>query len=412
MSTPRRSFGTRSGRLTSPSSAEKAAKKLRSSAKKLTREDQDDVEQSSAALPGDIDDLVFPLLPDARGIKSSTAEANVAALALLLQNQQQELAALRAERASHTAATATKTDGGSRFARREPRAADLQEYDGSSGAKLEGWLEELTIAVRLFRLNPVEAVDFGSSRLRGAALQWWMSLSGTDLAKIGTADSLGAALRARFQPVTAQRVAREQLRALKQGSRTVNDYIAEFQRLHALLPGMDEADALFAFENGLSGEAIKLELRKAGTEDLKQAIAMAARVGGITATSSPASSSSWVPSRGAAANQMDIDSESSRRLDRLEATLNAIAAAQGTGAKTQTQHGYQQERVAARGRYAGHPGSRGGGSGGPYRPPSVPGVPAAVIQQRKAANQCYRCGSAEHTRFDCPNAISSSGSSF
>lgn len=63
---------------------------------------------------------------------------------------------------------------------------------------------------------------------------------------------MASALRSRFQPVTAARVARQQLDGLRQGSRGINDYIADFQRLHALLPNMAEEDALYAFERGVT----------------------------------------------------------------------------------------------------------------------------------------------------------------
>ena len=129
----------------------------------------------------------------------------------------------------------------SRFARKEPRAQDLREYDGAAGAKLDAWLDELGAAIDLFQLNGREAVDFGVSRLRGAARQWWNTLGAASKAGIGDATALTKALRARFQPITTERVAREQLRALRQGSRGVNDYIADFQRLHALLPDCNRA---------------------------------------------------------------------------------------------------------------------------------------------------------------------------
>lgn len=96
--------------------------------------------------------------------------------------------------------------------------------------------------------------------------------------------------------------------------------------------------------------------------------------------------------------------------------LNALqmqgSAMAGLGAKTQTSRGYQQERSGARGGFRGGRWSgRGGPAGGPARIPNVPGVPAAVVEQRRAAGQCYRCGSAEHTRFECVNASSASAHS-
>jgi hypothetical protein len=40
--------------------------------------------------------------------------------------------------------------------------------------------------------------------------------------------------------------------------------------------------------------------------------------------------------------------------------------------------------------------------------PTISGVPAFVVEQRRAANQCYRCGSGEHQGRQCPNATSAS----
>jgi hypothetical protein len=226
-------------------------------------------------------------------------------------------------------------------------------------------------------------------------------------------------LRTRFQPVTAARVARQQLDGLRQGNRGINDYIAEFQRLHALLPGMAQEDALYAFERGV-GPTIALELRKVAPTRLTDAIALAARIGGLAAA---ASASAAPPSRGASANQMEVGGGEGASLDeRIErAVLNAIQAQQGVappsglGAKTQTQRGYAQER-GARGNFGSRVGGRRGpaeriSSGGEIpRLPKVPGVSPAVVEQRRTAGQCYRCGSSEHTRFECTNASSASAS--
>ena len=310
------------------------------------------------------------------------------------------------------AAAAAQPLSQSRFARKEPRAQDLQEYDGASGAKLDDWLKQLAMTARLYHLSAQESVDFAGSRLRGAALDWWLALGDTELAAIGDSIMLAAALRARFQPVTAARTAREQLDKLQQGSRGINDYIADFQRLSTQigLVSLGEENALYAFERGLRRD-LAVELRKQGVSTLREAIALAARVGGLLQQAAAPQS------RGTAAvNQMDIDDDGSASLDdRIQqAVLNAMYARDSgsMGAKTQTHRGYTQERGRGGGR-GGPQGGRGGrfGGGGPARIPNVPGVPAAVVEQRRAAGQCYRCGSAGHTRFECTNASSASANS-
>lgn len=123
-----------------------------------------------------------------------------------------------------SAAAAAAAEPSSRFARKEPRAQDLREYDGAAGVKLDEWLDELGAAVDLFQLNDREAVDFGVSRLRGPARQWWNALDNAAKAAIrGRMSVLAAALRLRFQPVTASRTAREQLDKLQMSARGVND---------------------------------------------------------------------------------------------------------------------------------------------------------------------------------------------
>jgi hypothetical protein len=105
----------------------------------------------------------------------------MAALMNTVHNQSQQLQQLRAspghspEQSPHRSPQLPSSTQ-SRFARKEPRAQDLREYDGAAGTKLDEWLQELSLATHLFQLNAVEASSFAVSRLRGAALQWWLSL--------------------------------------------------------------------------------------------------------------------------------------------------------------------------------------------------------------------------------------------
>jgi hypothetical protein len=304
------------------------------------------------------------------------------------------------------AATAPAAESVSRFAKKEPRAQDLREYDGAPGAKLDAWLKELARAADLYELSARETVKFGVSRLQDAALDWWLNLGASGKADVSDSGALAAALRKRFQPITAATVAREQLDRLQQGSRHINDYIADFQRLRAQLSDMGSADALHAFVRGLRRD-IAVELRKQRVQAVDEAIELAAHIGSFAVAASAQQS------RGAAANQMDIDEGdgSSGRLDRIEAALNALTAGGrgnvGMGAKTPTQHGYQQEQAQRGGR-----GGRGGFRGGRFgqRPlPVVPGVPEEAVRERIRAQQCLRCGREGHTSHACPNAISASG---
>ena len=196
------------------------------------------------------------------------------------------------------------------------------------------------------------------------------------------------------------------MRALRQGGRGINEYIADFQRLLAQLPSMAEEDALFAFEAGVSRE-IAVELRKQRTQTVADAISLAAHVGSVSVAA---------PAQGrlSAANQMDVDDGDAAGMeDRIaRSVLNALqgqsSGFQGLGAKTQTQRGYASERDGGRGGAA--RGGRGGRFGGGQRPlPVVPGVPSDVVRQRLDAQQCVRCGADGHRSPACPNAISALG---
>ena len=138
-------------------------------------------------------------------------------------------------------------------------------------------------------------------------------------------------------------MAREQLDKLQQGSRHINEYIADFRRLRTQLSDMGEADALHAFLRGLRRD-IAVELRKQRVQAVADAIELAAHVGSIAA----GAAASMTQGRSIHANQMDIDDGEGNagRLDRIEAALNALSSNGGTGAgaRTQMQRGYQQER--------------------------------------------------------------------
>ena len=288
----------------------------------------------------------------------------------------------------------------SRFAKKEPRAQDLREYDGAPGPKLDDWLDELGAAVELFELNDGEAVRFGASRLRDAARLWWNSLGVAGKAAIVGTVALASAMRARFQPVTAARVARDELDRLSQGTRPINAYIADFQKLRARLSSMTEADALHAFERGLRRD-IAVDLRKQRVDKLDDAISLASHIGSIGA-STPSSN------RPGVANQMEIDHGDGSALESrvAQAVLNALhardkaqgAGASGLGAKMQTQRGYQQQ--------GGRGGVRAGAGRFPSQPPQIPGIPEELVQQRWTEKLCLRCGSADHRAMACPNGIS------
>ena len=297
----------------------------------------------------------------------------------------------------------------SRFAKKEPRANDLREYDGAAGVKLDEWIRELRSVTRLFELSEVEAVKFGVSRLRGAAQLWWDALEEAGELVINDPKELAAALRQRFQPVTAERVAREELDRLRQANRHINDYIADFQRICSHCPDMANKEALHAFERGLRPD-IAEKLRIQGVDTVASAIAIAARIGGLT----PSSTINPHGRPVATANQMNIDSNGATDIQRIvnDAVINALRTQPGFGGQHDRDDGAATNNRSGSGNSNGGRLQRGGrpfGGRSARPPPSIPGVPASVVQQRWDSKQCLRCGAADHLALSCPNAISAYG---
>src|SRR5579875_1610755 len=236
----------------------------------------------------------------------SSMRAQLEAYRRLTEEQKEQIELLRAAAArppqsitlpAQGRAGTSATTGPAR--KQEPRLSDLAEYDGAGGDKLDTWLDSLQRCTDYYEMPGADAVRFAAAHLRDTAYSWWRSLDATTAAAMhqnGLA-AFTAALRARFQPVTAERVARGQLDKLLQGGRHVNDYIAEFHKLRARIPSMSDADALYAFERGLRAD-IARELRIQRVATLREATELAARVGEVALAHQ---------TRAAAVNQMEAD---------------------------------------------------------------------------------------------------------
>jgi len=348
------------------------------------------------------DEESMPDQVEGGGVSTPSQSAESRQLAELVRQQQQQIAALQA--AQHQPPSQSSVVSSSRFAKKEPRASDLREFDGSAD-ELDRWVNELGSVIGLFRLTADETVQFAVSRLRDAAWYWWTDLGADGQSMITNADALTSGLRARFQPITTAKVARSQLDQLRQGQRHINEYISEFQRLRARVPRMTDDEAVHVFERGLRSD-IAAELRKSDVGTVAAAIALAARIGGLTPASTPSTSNPH-NRPAASANQM-YDANDMQQMVRT-AVLQAMQAQQSSGdigPSTNVLSG--NSSVNGGGRF--QRGGRRGGGGFNNRPtarqlPVVPGVSPEIVQQRWDAKQCLRCGSLEHRAISCPNAI-------
>ena len=360
------------------------------------------------------DEESMPDQVEGGGVSTPSQSAESRQLAELVRQQQQQIAALQA--AQHQPPSQSPVVSSNRFAKKEPRASDLREFDGSAD-ELDRWVNELGSVIGLFRLTADETVQFAVSRLRDAAWYWWTDLGTDGQSMITNADALTSGLRARFQPITTAKVARSQLDQLRQGQQHVNEYISEFQRLRARVPRMTDDEAVHVFERGLRSD-IAAELRKSDVGTVAAAIALAARIGSLTPASTPSTSNPHGRPAAASIRQMQDATDIQEMV--TTAVLNAMAlrtpqqqqqqptghGGTGYGGGTNVLDGNQG---GISGRF--HRGSGSRGRGGRFgnrparQPPAIPGVSPSVVQQRWDGGQCLRCGANDHRAISCPNAI-------
>lgn len=341
----------------------------------------------------------------------------LAAAQAQLREQEEVMATLRLQLAARSSPPdcpppSSVDESASLFARHPPRASDLSGFDGSSGSKLDEWLKKLTLLTRLHGMNSRDTVLYATSRLDGAALEWWLELNSAQQHECGSFETLSAALRLRFQPITSASVARAQLDKLYQNSRHVNQYIADFQRVCAQIGSkLGEENALHAFMRGLH-RSIAEPLRVNGVSTVKEAIAAAARIGELMSTSSGAVRDGVANSL----HQMQLE-ESGEELSistQIErAVLNALQAQQTQHTPTSNTrfssgpsvHPQRSKLLGgARGRGGARGSTRFGGSVRP--PPSVPGVSPDEVRRRWDKQLCLRCSEPGHRVLECGNSIS------
>jgi len=126
-------------------------------------------------------------------------------------------------------------------------------------------------------------VAFAGAMLDRTALAWWQLLKKSE-ARGGeeapaTWAAFQAALATRFQPINAERVAREQLMSLRQ-SGGVAAYAARFQQLLLKVVDLPEAHLVHMFIAGLKPDVQK-ELRIRDPAALAEAITTAERVDSV-----------------------------------------------------------------------------------------------------------------------------------
>jgi uncharacterized membrane protein YgcG len=289
-----------------------------------------------------------------------------------------------------------------------PRLPPPVTFEGRAAA-LDEWLADIQQQITWYGMGEADAIRFAGAFMRGAARDWLLGLAAVPATWV----QLVAELRTRFQPVNSADTARGKLLTLTQGKQSVHEYVDAFRRLLIRVPSMSNDDRLFQFIRGLR-PAIGLQLRVHGVATLDDAIAMAARIGGISdsvqhvhAQGGSAASSSAPMELDMLAGIEGLEADTSSATDapitraELQLLLNAIREGhRGTGASSSSSSSNRQGGDRA----GGNRGAQGasGGFQGPRGLPRIKGFSPEKVQQYMDANKCFGCHNVGHRSSECP----------
>ena len=202
---------------------------------------------------------------------------------------QQQVATLQAAAAAASAASTAQVTPLPYFLK-APKVAPFSGERGVDGQDVEVWAFG---ADNFFNLSPPtsdqQRIAYAVTRLEKTALQWW--LYQTQLAARGgpalptTWRQWVAALITRFQPINAERVARDRLSSITQTG-SVGAYAAAFQKLLMRVTDLPDTQVLHFFLHGLQ-PAVKRQLLFNPPTSLSAAINDAERAASVLAITQP-----------------------------------------------------------------------------------------------------------------------------
>ena len=265
-------------------------------------------------------------------------------------------------------------------------------YDGSTPL-LEEWLAKMRQQFDYYKYTTdADCVHAAAASIAGPALDWWHQRL-ADRDQPTTMMAFAEALRERFQPITTERVARNELATLTQGRSDINAYVARFFTLIGRIPEMDPKSQLHAFERGLNENLYK-QLQAMHPETLKEAIGLAVRMGTHS-------------HRGISRNEdMDLNGlggdggppSDEQKYPELPVTRTELYALMAANNKKRGQRSWADQRGAqgASGGFQGHRGL-----------PTVTGLDAAQVKKYMDEGRCFSCNQTGHLSRDCPKRSSS-----
>ena len=173
--------------------------------------------------------------------------------------------------ASKSASTSSSTP------RIDIRVMSPQPFYGTSGSNAHQWLMEMERYFTAVNLGSdhEQRILYASTFLKDTASIWFSTMTKESGSPSSWKD-FKARFLSRFQPIAAAKVARAQLRLLKQKYR-VAGYSQEFLRVVQLIPDMHLTDQLESYMVGLSPD-LALEVERKEPQSLLEAMEFAQRI--------------------------------------------------------------------------------------------------------------------------------------
>jgi hypothetical protein len=157
----------------------------------------------------------------------------------------------------------------------KPLKVNVSRYSGHEKEHLPKWILEVEMALEAGQLrDPTQQVAFTLSHLTGRARSWAFSKAMMNANVFPTFAVLTRELLAAFQPPKNEFRARQEFLAIKQGKRSLYDYIQEVRMLvsDVVTCPIDEATQVSVFIGGLRPGPVRTQLFRAYPETLESAI--------------------------------------------------------------------------------------------------------------------------------------------
>jgi hypothetical protein len=302
--------------------------------------------------------------------------------------QQQVQAALAAMQPRLQAANGSMGSSGATPPRaQQGKIHESSRYAGTS-SDLDVWLAEMSQLSTFYgHTTDEQHLAYAVAHLKGAALQWWGTISPRPLTTAG----LIRELRTRFQPITSAESARLKLRNLTQGKSDIQTYVGTFNALLVHVPTMSMDDRVFAFIHGLN-EKTQAHVNEVSHTTLETAIERAVRFG--SRVNAPQAARTF---------QAPIRSDM-MELDAIDAFNEMDDTAPPTAAELHAIREWRRAKNAPR------PASTASSSsnsrraeGAPSNLPVVAHLTPTQVKEYMSAGKCFSCGDVSHQSRQCPN---------